>query len=49
MLDIGKFWLSNKRHCILNMITLVVIWSVYKKDLLMDFIDKIKSAASKTL
>jgi hypothetical protein len=30
MLNIGKFWLSNKRHCIVNMITSAVIWSVWK-------------------
>jgi hypothetical protein len=28
MLDIGKFWLSNKRHCVVNMISSAVIWSI---------------------
>jgi len=30
MLDIGKFWLSDKRHCVTNMITSAVIWSIWK-------------------
>ena len=30
MVDVGKFWLSNKRHCLLNMITSATIWSIWK-------------------
>ena len=28
MVDVGKLWLSNKRNCVLNMITSAVIWSI---------------------
>lgn len=30
LVNIGTFWLSNKRHCLLNMVTSAVIWSVWK-------------------
>jgi hypothetical protein len=30
MINIGKFWLSNKNHCVLNMITSATIWSIWK-------------------
>jgi hypothetical protein len=27
---IGQFWLSNKRHCILNIVTSATFWSIWK-------------------
>lgn len=30
MVVIGKFWISNKKYCILNMITSTIIWSIWK-------------------
>jgi hypothetical protein len=30
MIDTGKYWLSNKKFCILNMVTSATIWSIWK-------------------
>jgi hypothetical protein len=30
MVNIGQFWLSNKKHCIVNMVSSVVLWSIWK-------------------
>lgn len=30
MLDVGKYWLSNKKCCLVNMVSSAVIWSIWK-------------------
>jgi hypothetical protein len=30
MVNIGQFWLSNKKHCIVNMVSSAVLWSIWK-------------------
>lgn len=30
MVNIGKFWLSSKRNGLLNIVTSVVLWSIWK-------------------
>jgi hypothetical protein len=30
MVNIGKFWLSSKRNSLLNIVTSVVLWSIWK-------------------
>jgi hypothetical protein len=30
MCDVGKFWLSNKRHVLVNVVSSAVIWSIWK-------------------
>jgi len=33
MLDIGKFWLCDKRYCVTNIFTSAVIWFVWKPEI----------------
>jgi hypothetical protein len=30
MTNVGKYWLSNKKHCLVNMVSSAVIWSIWK-------------------
>ena len=30
MANLGKYWLSNKKHCLVNMVSSAVIWSIWK-------------------
>jgi hypothetical protein len=30
MCDVGKFWLSNKKHVLVNIVSSAVIWSIWK-------------------
>lgn len=34
MLDVGKYWLSNKKCCLVNMVSSAVIWSIWMEMLL---------------
>jgi hypothetical protein len=30
LIDIGKLWLSNKRHTVVNIVTFAVLWNLWK-------------------
>ena len=30
MMEVGKYWLRNKKHVLVNMIISAVIWSIWK-------------------
>lgn len=30
MTNVGKYWLSNKKYCLVNMVSSAVIWSIWK-------------------
>jgi hypothetical protein len=30
LIDIGKLWLSNKRHTVVNIVTSAVLWNLWK-------------------